>query len=515
MTQSKPSPAPDDRVGGALRDLARVAFPTTVTMTSYTVMQLVDALMASRIGASEIFVGAQGNGGMLIWFAMSFALGTISVLSTYVSQHLGAGTPRKAAAYGWTGIWVALVWAAVMMALSPAIPWLFRSMGHPAELVRLESQYASISVLGCVFVLVGRALSQYFFGMHRASVVMLSVLLANVVNVALNALLIYGTDGPPAMFPLAPAFASLANALGIEPMGLAGAAWGTVVGSAFECLIPLAVFLSPAYARRFDTRKAWRPRLAHFRDLARLGWPSGLMTLNEMFCWAYLMIVLLTAAGAAAGDPPELHTSVGWSALRYMQLSFMPVIGLSFAVTAVVGKCMGMRRPDLAARRVWIALAIAMAYMGACGLAFVLLRHKLIGSFFPEGLDPATAQRMLQIGGYVMVAAAVFQVFDAVAITTAGALRGAGDTVWPGIITVLSSWVGLVGIGHLMILTAPGLGAAGPWIGASSYIFLLSVFLGWRFLRGKWKHIDLLARSAGTAPAPGTEVLAGGFPGEA
>lgn len=511
-------PAPDDRVGGALRDLARVAFPTTVTMTSYTVMQLVDALMASRIGTSEIFVGAQGNGGMLVWFAMSFALGAISVLSTYVSQHLGAGTPRRAAAYGWTGIWVALIWAAVMVALSPAIPWLFRSMGHPDELVKLESEYASVSVLGCTFVLVGRALSQYFFGMHRASVVMLSVLLANIVNVACNALLIFGPAGPPEWTPFAASFARLAGALGIEPMGLAGAAWGTVVGSAIECLIPLAVFLSPSYARRFDTWKAWRPRMAHFRDLALLGWPSGLMTLNEMFCWAYLMLVLLTAAGAAAGDPPELHASVGWSALRYMQLSFMPVIGLSFAVTAVVGKCMGMRRPDLASRRVWVALAFAMSYMGACGLAFVLFRRQMIGTFFPEGLDPATAERMLQIGGYVMVAAAVFQVFDAIAITTAGALRGAGDTLWPGVMTVICSWVGLVGVGHLMIVAAPGLGAAGPWIGASLYITMLSVLLGWRFLRGGWRHLDLLGRSADAVlsevPTTPAESLAGGLPGE-
>lgn len=84
---------------------------------------------------------------------------------------------------------------------------------------------------------------------------------------------------------------------------------GAVVGSAFELAIPVAVFLSPRMNRKYQTRAAWRPSMAHFRDVLRLGWPAGLMFVNEMLCWAYLMAYMLPAGGAAraglADLPPE------------------------------------------------------------------------------------------------------------------------------------------------------------------------------------------------------------------
>jgi MATE family multidrug resistance protein len=261
------------------------------------------------------------------------------------------------------------------------------------------------------------------------------------------------------------------------------------------------------------------------------------MFVNEMVCWAFLMAYLLPAGGAAKAallplPEPELTNAMetakttantaGWIALRYMHLSFMPAVGISIAVTAQVGKCMGMGRPDLAERRAWMGMGLAMAYMGACALVFVLFRDRLVAVFIPDDLPRERAEALLAVASSVMIAAAVFQVFDAIAITVSGALRGAGDTVWPGVVTVVTSWTCIVVIGLARLKWAPQLGSIGPWIGASAYIILLGITFLWRFLRGKWKSIDVLGRSAGSRerddfdafPAP-TEALAGGMPGEA
>ena len=173
-------------------------------------------------------------------------------------------------------------------------------------------------------------------------------------------------------------------------------------------------------------------------------------------------------------------------------------------------------------------------------LAFVMFREPLVRFFIDPKMDPAEARALLHAGMSVMVAAAIFQVFDAVAITTSGALRGAGDTIWPGVVTVVLSWVCIVGIGHLLLVLAPGLGLMGPWIGASAYIILLGVLFLVRFVAGRWKHIDVLgdshanqgagfepgkaedaARAEDGTPAEGTtypaptEAIASGLPGEA
>ena len=515
-----------------------IAAPSVVTMTSYTVMQFVDGKMVSEITPPDpAYVAAQGNGGMAVWLPLSLALGAMGVINTFVSQNLGQGRPERGSAYGWTALWMSLIWALVLIPYALLLPAMFQKMGHEPRLVELETRYAQINIMGAFFVLAARGIAHFFYGLHKPSVIMVSALAANVVNVFLNALLIYGSDGAPHWVPFSGQIQSFAQAIGLGPLGVAGAALGTVCGSAFELIIPLAVFLGPRMNRRYQTRAAWRPSLAHFRDVIRLGWPAGLMFINEMLCWAYLMAVMLPKGGAAkaalADLPPEqlkaaiesastTANTAGWIALRYMHLSFMPAVGMSIAVTALVGKSMGMGRPDLDAKRAWLGMRITVGYMGLCALAFVLFREQLVDLFVAEELktaNPEAAAELLRVGASIMIAAAVFQNFDAVAITTTGALRGAGDTIWPGVVTVVTSWGCIVGIGHALLAWAPGLGSLGPWIGASAYIMSLGVLLLGRFVAGRWKAIDVLGRSAGGRvdtdyPAP-TEALAGGLPGEA
>ena len=470
-----------------------IAAPTVVTMTSYTLMQFADAIMVSRIDGDGPYVAAQGNGGIMAWLSISFAMGLITMVNTFVSQNLGANKPERCASYAWAGLWLSGAWSLLLLPLIFLAPTVFGLMNHPEELLRLETQYAQIMLGGMVLTLAARSLANFFFGMHRPTVVMIAALSGNIVNVIANTLLIYGPAGPPEFVPFHAEIAAAAQAMNIPALGVAGAAWGTIIGSAVELVIPALLFLGPKLNKELGTRRAWRCGNKPLRDILKLGWPGGLMFANEMICWSYLMSVLLVLGGKAAGEDPTLHNTAGWIGLRYMHLSFMPAVGLSIAVTAIVGKCMGMKRPDLAAKRAWLGLAIAMVYMGLCAAAFVIFREPMIRLFIDKDMDPAQAEVLVGIGATVMIAAAVFQIFDAVAIVTSGALRGAGDTVWPGVVTLVSSWVCIVGGGHLMIALVPDLGSTGPWIAAAAYIIVLGILLMSRFLGGKWKSIDLVS----------------------
>jgi len=457
-----------------LKEILTIAFPTVVTMTSYTVMQFIDALMVKSIGPDPVYVAAQGNGGIVAWLLMSLFIGLNTIINTYVSQNLGAGKPREGAAYAWNALWISLAaFVVVLLPVAAAAPFLYGLAGHDEQLFKLETQYAQIMLLGGFFTVGSRSIGHYFFGIHRPQIVMLSALVGVSVNIVANYALIFGNFGLPAM-------------------GVAGAAWGTVIGAAVEFAIPLAVYLSPKFDAEYGTRGPWKPTARHIKDIARVGWPGAFMFFNEMLCWAYLMAVLIPKAGAAAGEDPVLHNTAGWIGLRYMHLSFMPAVGVSIATTAIVGKCMGMKRPDLAASRAWLCMRIAVIYMGICAVGFFLFREPLIALFIDADTPPETVEELVRIGSIVMIAAAIFQLFDAMAIVMSGALRGAGDTVWPGVATITLSWTCIVGIGHLLLDVAPGLGAAGPWTGAAAFIILLGTLLTARFLSGKWKSIKLI-----------------------
>jgi len=477
-------------------EMLLIAAPTVITMTSYTVMQFFDGFMVSRYGTQgDVNVAAQGNGGMIVWLALSIVLGLVGVINTYVAQNLGAGTPEKGSAYAWNGLWLALAMALLMLPYTAVIPSMYQWLGHEGDLLRLETSYARVLCVGAFFTLASRALSQFYYGIHKPTIIMLCALGANVVNVFLNTILIYGREGVPdgwsMGWALQPA-AWIARTLDVEPMGVTGAALATVVGTSLEFIIPFAIFLSPRYNNPYQTRRAWRLSLPHIKDILKIGWPAGLMFGNEMICWGYLMVGLLPAGGRAAGEDPVLHASAGWIALRYMHLSFMPAVGMSIAVTAIVGKCMGMGRPDLAAKRAKLGLAVTLGYMALCAVAFVVFREPMIRVFIDENLPAPKIADLIRIGSGVMIAAAVFQVFDALGITLSGALRGAGDTVWPGVLTVILAWTLLIGLGHAMIEIAPHLGSLGPWIAASAYIIALGIALLWRFACGKWKSIKLV-----------------------
>jgi MATE family multidrug resistance protein len=176
---------------------------------------------------------------------------------------------------------------------------------------------------------------------------------------------------------------------------------------------------------------------------------------------------------------------------RFMSVSFMPIYGLSTAVTALVGRYIGMGRPDLAARRAHLGFAVAAAYTLACGALFYFGRWRLIGLF-------SSNPEILRAGAMLLVFAAAYQFFDALYIIYNGALRGAGDTFVPAVATGALCWGITVVGGYAVARTFPRWGVGGPWAAAMAYGIILGVWMATRFGRGRWKLIKLNpdARSA-------------------
>ena len=459
-----------------LREMLAIAAPTVATMTSYTLMQFVDAMMVSRIDPpSPDYLAGQGNGAVWAFAPISILAGFLSVINTYVSQHLGAKTPQRAPAYAWNGLWLSLFSALALIPYALLLPHLFAAgwMNHSPRVVQYETQFAQILLFGALPGMCTRTLAQFFFGMHRPVIVLIAAVCGNLTNFLVNLVLIFGHKG-----------------WGIPAFGVPGAACGTVIGSMVECAIPMCVFLSAKYNLLYRTRSAWRLSWAHIRDITRIGWPPALMYGNEIVCWAVFMTALAGRFG------PE-HNTAGWIALRYMHLSFMPAVGISVAMTAIVGKCIGARRPDLVPQRVRMGLWVTMTYMSLCGLVFVLFRHDLVHVFIKADTPPDQAARVIEVGGRIMIIAAIFQAFDGMGMTLVGSLRGAGDTIWPGVATIILAWSCIIGVGGAFAIWWPDLGSVGPWIGAGLYIILLGVALMWRYLSGKWRTMEVLEHAAG------------------
>ena len=484
-----------------------LAWPTVLTMTSFTIMQFVDKLMVSQVGSLE--VAAQGNAGTWAFAIIATVMGVVTVVNTFVSQHMGAGSPKEGPKYAWSAVWMAAIfWVIIIVPWAFVIPHVFEYI-HPdnAKLISLETQYAIYTLIGSLFLLIGRGFTQYFFGMHKPKIITISTLIANIINIVANYILIFGEEGIPSLLPGIP---------GTPALGLKGAAIATVIGMFMEMLIPFMIFVSKSYNERFATRSAWKPCVRTMRELFRIGWPGAVQWGNEIVCWALFMTVFV--GGFGTND-----MAAGWIALGYLHLSFMPAIGINVAVNSIVGKYIGAGKPEVAVSRARIGVGMAAVYMSICAAIFIIFRHDFI-SWFVSGSNIPIEEKeaIIEVGAKMLILIAIFQTVDAFGIVYTGALRGAGDTVWPGIVTAIYSWVLIVGGGWIAVTYFPQLGSIGPWIAASTYVILIGLTMAFRFERGGWRSIDLLGdsqrREAGRAspltigpPAPEADAAIADF----
>ena len=459
-----------------------MAWPTVITMVSYTVMQFIDSIMVAQLGTMEL--AAQGNGGVWTWTVTAFLVGIISLVNTFASQAIGAGDSQSAARYTWAGIWFGLAsWVVVLLPFGLVVlPWAFELMGHEQRLVQLETGYAKWIVIGGCFTLLNRAIINFYFAIARPKVVACATIVGNLANIGFNYALIYGEAGLPAL--------GLPGIPGAPAWGVEGAAIATVIGTAIECAIPAVIFLGPSMARAYSTRLHWRLDIGAVKDLVRVGWPASLQFGNEMLCWSIFMTILVGTFGTN-------HLAAGWIVLRYMHLSFMPAVAFSIATTTLVGRAIGAGKPELAERYARTAVWMSVLYMGSWGAIMMFGRNSLIEVFTDAAVtDSSTTAAVIEIGAKIMIVAAIFQAVDAIGIVYTGALRGAGDTLWPGVVTFVLSWSCIIGGGWIMVRWWTELESIGPWIGAGLYIFALSGAMAWRFERGPWRTNPLI-RHAG------------------
>lgn len=318
-----------------------------------------------------------------------------------------------------------------------------------------------------VLAVVNWSCNQFFIGIHRPIITMCASLCGQVVNVVFNYLLIFGKFGFP-------------------EMGIAGAGWGTFIGISVAACINISVFLSPGINSAFHSRRTLRIHVGKMYDLLRIGLPAGFGLTVNVALWGVILSGLIGRYGEAA-------LAATSAALSYTSLSVMPVVGISMALTAAVGKMIGLGRKDQAVKQTRICLRIALVYMGLMGVGFLIFRKHLMGFLSAD-------DQVIRTGMNILICAAVYQIFHAARIIYGGSLRGAGDTVWLAAISAVGA-VLILGLGGILItIFFPSLKSLGPWIAATLSVVVVGLANHWRFNSNRWMCIDLFKRRSVDVP---------------
>lgn len=423
-------------------DVARLAAPIVAVQVGMMTMGAVDVAMLGRVSPAAMGGAALGNWHWLL--VGMIAQGTVQVIDPIVSQAVGAGDRVGARLGVQRGIVLGLLLSIpVALLLMPAAP-VMRWLGQPPEVAALAGVYARWLIPGVLPYLWFFALRQSLQAMRLTRPILLTVLLANLLNVFLDWVLIFGKFGLPAR-------------------GVTGAAMATAIGRWALCLMLAA--LGWAHIRP-HLRGSWRAaldRIALWR-LFRIGFPIGVHQWLEMVAFGAALLLM----GRFGTVPLAAHNLT----IQIAALTYMVPLGTSAAAAVLVGQAIGRGDGDGARREASAALACGVGFMTLSAALMASVPEHLAGVFSTDAAVVGLATRLLPV-------AAAFQVFDGIQGVSSGILRGAGDTRVPMLLNLFGFVIIGVPAAALLAFTL-GLGPIGVWWGLVLCLVVVAALLAWR-----------------------------------
>ncbi|WP_292366058.1 MULTISPECIES: MATE family efflux transporter [unclassified Methanoculleus] len=435
--------------GDIFRGLITVAAPIVAGNVLQSGLELVDLFFVGRLGSEAIAGVAMSTS--IVMVLMTIIIGIVTANTAFVSRYYGARDYDMVA----KGVSHTLILGLVFSILLSVVGILYAEdmlllLGAEPNVALLGASYLTVLFTGSVTLVELWVINSSFQSCGDATTPMLLVVLANILNIALDPLLIFGYGAVPAC-------------------GVAGAAYATIISRSVAFAIAFALLLSGrspipfSFRTKFEFSLAWR--------LIRVAVPnsvqSGLRSVTFLVMMA-IVAVFGTAALSAYGIVGRLEL-----------VALMPGFGIATATAVIVGQNLGAKKPERAEAGVRLSALMNGGFMALMGAIFYLAAPAIVEVFDPSGAST-------EIGVSYLQTVAPFYVFIAVAIILGFALNGAGDTKKPMYATLFSMVLFQVPLACIL----PGLlgiGITGVWLAVICGMILQMGMLFAMYRHGGWK----------------------------
>lgn len=431
-----------------------LATPVILGMLGHTFVGLIDNIMVGQLGSAELAAVSLGNS--FIFIAMSLGIGFSTAITPLVAEAHSANEFAQGKSSFKHGLFLCtLISLFLFLGILFSKP-LMSLMNQPDEVVDLAKPYLDIVAFSLIPLIIFQAFKQFSDGLSMTKYPMYATITANVINVVLNYILIFGSFGAP-------------------KLGIVGAAIGTLI-SRLVMLFFLWILLG-----KNEKSKAFVTNIKFLvlenkmiKKLCTLGIPSAAQMFFE--------VAIFTAAIWLSGLLGKNAQAANQIALNLSSMTFMVAMGLSVAAMVRVGNQKGLKdyeRLRLVARSIFL-LGLLLASLFA--ITFFLFRHFLPTIYvdFDELTNINDSKEVVSIASKLLLIAAIFQIFDSLQVIALGALRGMQDVKVPTLITFFAYW--LVGFPISYYLGKEAImGSEGIWVGLLAGLTTAAVLLYFRF----------------------------------
>jgi putative MATE family efflux protein len=427
-----------------------LATPMVLEMSMESLFAVADIFWVSRLGPDA--VATVGLTESLLALIYAVALGLSVAATATVARRVGQREFAQASLAAGQVLVLTLCVSALIGAAGLALsPLLLGMMGASPSVIALGASYARIMLSGSITVVLLFVLNAVFRGAGDAVTAMRSLTLANLANIVLGPIFIFGVGPVPAL-------------------GVTGAAVATTLGRGIGVMYQLTLL-----ARRSGRLQVhWpdlRPRADVLRQLLGLTSTGTLQSLLETASWLGLVRILsLFGSVALAGYTIAMRVAV---------FALLPSWGMANAAATLVGQNLGASKPERAERAVWVVGLYNLIFLGSVSVLFTLAPEPILRFFTREPNELAYAASCLRT-------VALGFLFYAYGMVLVQAFNGAGDTRTPTLLNLACFWFFKIPTAYVLAVTL-ALGPLGVFWAVTCAYSALALIALLIFRRGRWK----------------------------
>lgn len=386
----------------------KIAFPAVGEMFLYTMVWVIDTIYIGNYGDTT-GVTAVGFSSEIVYTTINIfiAVGISVGITSTVANSIGAQKKNEAEKYLSQGLLVGGILALLISLILGIFSYhILKFFGTTGEILLIGSRFMRVVAIGAFFNMICSILNSGLRGTGNTVVPLIVALIINIITITLDYILIYGK-------------------LGCRELGVVGSGIATTIAY-FTGFLILLVYYIKYSDFKFKLNYMKKIEGSYAKKIIKLAIPSGLQE-GAFSTSRILSLAFIMKLGDIAFAANQITTTIE-------SVSFMPGWGFSVAATALVGQKIGAKDYKTAGEYAYISTIYGTGMMLICSILFLLIPRQLISIFIN---NPET----IRLGTLCLMIAAIEQPFMAISMILGGALKGAGDTITPFIISVISSWV--------------------------------------------------------------------------
>jgi putative MATE family efflux protein len=441
--------------GSINRAIFLLSIPMILEMGMESIFAVVDIYFVGKLNDSRA-VAAVGLTELTLTIIYSVAMGLSMGATAMVGRRVGEKDQKGAAIAGVQAIYLGLAFS--FLFTIAGIIWhreLLALMGASPEVVQIGAGYIQWMLCGNITIMMIFLINGIFRGAGNASIAMRSLILANLLNIILDPVFIFGFGPIPAM-------------------GVTGAAVATNIGRGIGVLYQLYCLFKGNSVIKITSANI----RADFDIIVRMIKVSAGGTgqfLISSASWIFLGSII-----AKFGDAAVAGYTFG---VRMIVFTILPSFGMANAAATLVSQNLGAGKPERAESSVWKAGFYNMMFLALVMVLFLVAAEPIL-SFFTD--DP----EVIAYGKECLQVVAFGYIFYGYGMVVNQAFNGAGDTLTPTLISLIGFWIFQIPFAYLLALQW-GLGTTGVYIAISVAESLMAIAGIIIFRRGKWKNVKI------------------------